>query len=155
MIRPITRDDVPALKVVIDANDLFPADMLDDMVADYFTGVASDAVWLTIDEGRLVAVSYFEPYRMTAGTWNVYLIAVHPVYQGQGRGAALLHHVEQTLAMRRARILLVETSSLPSFARTRAFYHKCGYDEEARIREFYQAGEDKVIFRKVLAARIS
>ena len=54
MIRPITLDDVPALKVIIDANDLFPADMLDDMVANYFSRVASDVIWLTIDEGRLV-----------------------------------------------------------------------------------------------------
>ena len=29
-------------------------------------------------------------------------------------------------------------------------YFKNGYDEEARIREFYQAGEDKVVFRKML-----
>ena len=33
---------------------------------------------------------------------------------------------------------------------SRQFYCKNGYDEEARIREFYQAGEDKVVFRKVL-----
>ena len=49
------------------------------------------------------------------------------------------------------RVLLVETSGLPGFERTRAFYRKLGYDEEARIRDFYQAGEDKVVFRKALA----
>ncbi|MEM9508310.1 MAG: GNAT family N-acetyltransferase, partial [Cyanobacteria bacterium P01_E01_bin.35] len=30
------------------------------------------------------------------------------------------------------------------------FYRKCGYEQEAQIREFYQAGEDKIIFRKSL-----
>lgn len=54
------------------------------------------------------------------------------------------------LAARGERVLLVETSGLASFERTRAFYRKCGYDEEARIREFYQAGEDKIVFRKSL-----
>ena len=36
------------------------------------------------------------------------------------------------------------------FAATRAFYRKNGYEEEARIREFYNPGEDKIIFRKAL-----
>ena len=63
-----------------------------------------------------------------------------------------MRHVEQALAARGGRVLLVETSGLPGFERTRAFYRKLGYDEEARIREFYQAGEDKVVFRKALGA---
>jgi len=48
------------------------------------------------------------------------------------------------------RILIVETSGLESFGATRAFYRKNGYDEEARIRDFYNPGEDKIVFRKVL-----
>jgi ribosomal protein S18 acetylase RimI-like enzyme len=32
----------------------------------------------------------------------------------------------------------------------RAFYKKLGYYEEAIIREFYQTGEDKIVFRKSL-----
>lgn len=98
-----------------------------------------------------MAVAYAAPERMTAGTWNLYLIAVHPWHQGRGRGTALLRHVERALAMRGTRVLLVETSGLPAFARTRAFYRTNGYVEEARIREFYAAGEDKVVFREALA----
>lgn len=45
------------------------------------------------------------------------------------------------------------TSGLASFERTRAFYRKCGYDEEARIRDFYRAGDDKIVYRKALAAQ--
>jgi hypothetical protein len=37
------------------------------------------------------------------------------------------------------------------FARTRAFYLREGYAQEARIREFYAVGEDKIVFRKALA----
>ncbi|MEM9907921.1 MAG: GNAT family N-acetyltransferase, partial [Cyanobacteria bacterium P01_D01_bin.44] len=71
--------------------------------------------------------------------------------QGQGRGAALMRYVEQTLATRGAHLLLVET--LASFERTRAFYHKCGYEEEARIRDFYAVGADKIVYRKALATQ--
>ena len=148
--------DVPALKALIDATGLFPADMLDDMLAPYFKqepgGTQS---WLIHDEGGPVAVAYYAPERMTEGTWNLYLIAVHPRHQARGRGAALLRQVEAALARCGERVLLVETSGLPEFDRTRAFYLSNGYAEEARIRDFYQAGEDKVIFRKVLDASAS
>lgn len=149
-IRPVVAGDLPALKAVIDATDLFPSDMLDDMVAGYLRGDPADGFWLTHDEGGPLAVACCAPERMTLGTWNLLLIAVHPERQRQGMGAALMRHVEQTLAARGERLLLVETSGLPAFERTRAFYRKLGYDEEARIRGFYQAGEDKVVFRKAL-----
>ena len=62
----------------------------------------------------------------------------------------MLHYIEQMLAVRGERLLLVETSGLASFERSRQFYRQCGFKEEARIREFYQASEDKIVFRKLL-----
>lgn len=61
-----------------------------------------------------------------------------------------MRHVEQMLAERGERVLLVETSGTEDFEYVRAFYRKNGYEEEARIREFYAAGVDKIIFRKML-----
>ena len=123
------------------------------MLADYLDGNSnSDHFWITDDEDGLVGVAYCAPEPMTNGTWNLLLIAVRPDRQGQGRGAALMRYVEQTLTARGERLLLVETSGLANFERTRAFYRNCGYDEEARIRDFYKAGDDKIVYRKVLAA---
>jgi ribosomal protein S18 acetylase RimI-like enzyme len=151
-IRPVTPDDLPALKVVIDANELFPSNMLDEMISDYFTNEDSNEYWFTYDDGKPIAIAYCAPEKMTEGTWNLYLIAVHPDFQKQGCGVSMLRHIEQKLASRGERILLVETSGLESFEGTREFYRKCGYEKEATIREFYQAGEDKIIFRKFLNA---
>jgi ribosomal protein S18 acetylase RimI-like enzyme len=55
------------------------------------------------------------------------------------------------LVERGERLLLVETSGVESFEYVRAFYRKSGYQEEARIREFYAAGIDKIVFRKALS----
>lgn len=55
---------------------------------------------------------------------------------------------QETLKARGGRMLLVET--LASFDLAQAFYRKYGYEEKARIRDFYAAGDDKVAFRKVL-----
>jgi len=149
--------DRAGLMAVVEASGLFPPDGLeevDSMLADYFAGKnGCDHFWITDDDGSgPVGVAYYAPERMTEGTWNLYMIVVHPDRQGEGRGAALVRHVEQTLMERGERVLLVETSGLPSYERARTFYTKCGYEEEARIRDFYKADEDKVVFRKVLNA---
>lgn len=157
MIRPTIAADLKAIKLVIDATDMFPSEMLDDMIAAYLANPTGGEFWLTDDDdekdGGPVGIAYCAPERMTEGTWNLLLIAEHPKRQGQGRGTAILRHVEQALTSRGERVLLVETSGLPTFERTRAFYLKNGYDQEARIRDFYKAGEDKIVFRKALSAR--
>jgi len=137
-IRPLQPSDMPAVKAVINACGLFPSELLDSMTTGYFTGQAGPDLWLTYNDGSPTAVAYCAPERMTQGTWNLLLIAVHPNSQGKGYGAAIMHHVEHLLASKGARLLLVETSGLPSFAGTRGFYKKLGYDEEAKIREFYR-----------------
>ena len=154
MIRPTTPDDTTALINLADATGLFPPsglELLRQMLTDSL-GKNSDTepFWITDDDNGLVGVAYCEPERMTDRTWNLQLIAIHPSRQGQGRGAKLLGYVEQALMMRGGRMLLVETSGLPDCERTQRFYVKCGYEEEARIRDFYATGDDKVVFRKVL-----
>lgn len=155
MIRPIIPNDTAALIALVEAIGLFQPNQLDElgaMLADYFSDNSdSDRFWIADDDNGPVGIAYCESEPMTDQTWNLQLIAIRPDRQGQGRGTVLMRYVEQTLTARGGRMLLVETSGLPSFERTRAFYRKCGYDEEARIRDFYKAGEDKIVYRKALA----
>lgn len=149
-IRPMERGDLPTMKEIIDRNALFPGDMLDDMVATYLDGSKTPELWFVATDTSVKALAYCAPERMTDGTWNLYLIAVDPADQGQGLGSALITHVETVLAAQGQRVLLVETSALPGFERTRQFYLKNGYTLEARIRDFYTGGEDKIVFHKAL-----
>ncbi len=155
MIRPTIPDDTAGLLALAVSSGLFPPDATEEVagvLAAALRGeLGPDHCWLTDDDGGPVGVAYYAPERMTEGTWNLYMLAVHPDRQRQGRGTALVRYVEQQLSARGARLLLIETSGLGSFERTRAFYRALGYDEEARIRDFYQAGDDKVVFRKALA----
>jgi ribosomal protein S18 acetylase RimI-like enzyme len=154
MIRLTTPDDVTDLIVLAEASGLFEPSQNEELVQmldQHFNGETENQdLWFTDDDNGVVGVAYVAPERMTEGTWNLYLIAIHPERQRQGHGVALLRHVEQVLASRGERVLLVETSGLESFEYVRSFYRKSGYDEEARIREFYKAGDDKIIFRKAL-----
>ncbi len=155
MIRPTTPDDTTALIAIAKATGLFEPSQLDEikqMLTEYFSNSDRQNLWFTDDDNEPVAIAYCEPERMTYQTWNLQLIAVRPDRQRQGRGALLLRYVEQALIEKGGRILLAETSGVPGFESTREFYRKCGYKEEARIRDFYEAGDDKIVYRKVLTA---
>jgi ribosomal protein S18 acetylase RimI-like enzyme len=154
MIRFSTLDDTTALIALAAASGLFEPSQTEDlaqMLDRHFSNEnQTQDIWLTDDDNQPVGMAYIAPERMTEGTWNLYLIAVHPSRQKQGRGKALLSYVEQMLLERGERILLVETAGTDDFEYVRAFYRKNGYEEEARIREFYAAGIDKIVFRKAL-----
>ena len=160
MIRLATPDDTDALLALAEATGLFEPDQIEDlsqMLDQHFNSkIDSLGIWLTDYDreshpSEAIGVAYVAPERMTHGTWNLYLIAIHPNYQKQGRGGALLQYIEQMLTERGERVLLVETSGTDDFEYVRRFYRDRGYEEEARIRDFYIDGVDKVIFRKSLA----
>lgn len=154
MIRPSIAEDLAELERVIDALGLFPSNMLAGMMGPYLNSVDAEDHWLTYEDGVPQGMAYFVPERLTDQTWNLLLIAMHPDHQGKGNGRALLESVENTLITLGGRMLIVETSGLAGFESARSFYLKCGYQEEARIRDFYQAGEDKVVFRKLLESNV-
>ncbi len=153
-IRLAKPDDTDSIMSLADAIGLFEGEELEvlgDMLSGYFDGSLGEGhSWIVCDDDGVVGVGYFAPEQYAYGVYNLYFIAVHPKYQGKGNGSLMLNYVEKTLAEKGQRLLLVETSGLPNFELTRKFYCKQGYEEEARIREFYKPGDDKIIFRKAL-----
>ncbi len=150
-IRAISKSDLEDLKRVIDSSELFPSDLLDEMVSEYFSNTETEELWFTsIDNNKPIAIAYCAPEKLTEGTYNLYLIAVQKEHQAKGIGKKLMKYIEDLLASKGNRILLVETSGLNEFELTREFYDKCGYTREAVIRDFYHEGEDKVVFWKKL-----
>jgi ribosomal protein S18 acetylase RimI-like enzyme len=153
VIRTTALDDVAPLQAVLQGTALFPPEMLPDLIGAYFDGSAPDAIWLScLQAGQVVGFCHAMPETLADGTWNMLAIAVLPAAQGGGCGGALVRHLEDMLRARAARVLIADTSGTNAFAQTRAFYRKNGYAEEARIRDFWAAGDDKVVFWKALQA---
>jgi ribosomal protein S18 acetylase RimI-like enzyme len=153
-IRPTRSDDISALKAVLDGTGLFPSELLADMVSGFLSDGESHDIWLTCEmEGKAVGFCYAAPEELTDGTWNMLAIAVHPSSQGHGVGAAIVKQLEATLVDRGERVLIADMSGAQEFEQTRQFYRKNGYMEEARIRDFWAAGNDKIVFWKALRVR--
>ncbi len=90
----------------------------------------------------------FGPTPCTVGTFDLYWIVVDDHYRGKGVGLQLLQQTEKQLVAMKARKLYIETSSTLKYLPTRKFYEKANYTEEARLKDFYLGGDDKVIFAK-------
>ena len=150
-IREVRKQDVEALKQVLDSSELFPSNLLDDMISDYFNNPSSQDIWFTkIDSNTPVSIAYCAPEKFTEGTYNLFAIGVRKDYQGKGIGREMMNYIEDLLKKQGHRILIVETSGKSEFELTRDFYHKCNYTKEATIREFWNKGDDKVVFWKKL-----
>ena len=150
VIKPTSEADIPALQMVLAQTGLFPSDMLQDMLAPSLAK-ETEAFWLTCHyDETAVGFCYTVPEELTHGAWNMLALAVRPDVQGKGLGTALVTTAEQHLKRKGQRILIVDTSATEDFALTRKFYVQNGFSEEARIRDFWAEGDDKVIFRKAL-----
>lgn len=102
------------------------------------------------ESGTLAGFGFYGPTPCTVGTWDLYWIAVEPNFQRRGAGRGLLERAERDMRASGARTCVIETSSRDDYSATRAFYLSCGYDEVARVPDFYDEGEDRVTYMKRL-----
>ena len=150
-VRRATQADVIAVRTISIETGL--SDDADDQSA--LEPMDEDHTWIVFEDetGSIVGAAYFGPESHSDRVWNLYFLAVKAAHQSGGTGSALVHWVEENLRSRgadTAKLLLIETSSVDSFASTRTFYAKQGYTEVARVPDYYGPNDDKVVFWKAL-----
>lgn len=134
----ITRDDVGAALARVDAA---------------ISGVSEFHAHVLEDDGLPLGFVCFGPVPRTESTWQLYAVGVDSTAHGKGFGRHLLAYAESEARRRGGRLLVIESSSHEEKAGTAAFYERTGYDVVARIPGFYRAGDDRVVFGKVLEAQ--
>jgi ribosomal protein S18 acetylase RimI-like enzyme len=105
-------------------------------------------IYTALHGGAAAGYVCFGPTPATGATWDIYWIAVAPPLQGQGLGGRLLRFAEDEIIRLGGRLIIIETSSTQHYSRTQDFYKKHGYIIEARIRDFYRPGDDRLIYVK-------
>ena len=99
-------------------------------------------------DGITVAYSCFGSDIMSKTCWDLYWIACHNDLRGKGLGKMLLDETINQARKMGCKILIAETSGLPHYAPTRAFYTSTGFELEARLKDYYTMGDDKLFFTK-------
>ena len=84
----------------------------------------------------------------TEGTYDMYWLAVHPKFHGQGIAKQIEEYLVERVKHAGGYLIYVETSSRESYDRTRAFYEKQGYQKLSQVKDYYKRGEDLVTYGK-------
>jgi ribosomal protein S18 acetylase RimI-like enzyme len=159
MIRPTVPEDTATLLDITRGTEVFtPGDVetLEEVLREYHE---TNASWMhrsvTYEQdGQIIGFAYYALAPMTDRTWYLWWIVVNKKVQARGVGGQMLRYVEEDLRQNGGRLLLLETSSLPSYDLTRRFYLKNGYDVLATLTDYYGDGHDMVVFRKRISGRM-
>ena len=98
------------------------------------------------DDGTVVAYACFGKNPMTRFTFDLYWIATRKDRMGKGYGRRMVDFVLDQVRSRGGRLLVIETSSKESYGDTRVFYDKIGCTLAAQIKDYYDEGDDKLIY---------
>ena len=151
-LRPVGRAHRARLEALVRGTGLFreaevatAVELLDESLD------GEDYRFLGAFEGdELVGYGCWGAVSGTAGTYDLYYIAVDRARQGKGIGTQLVTEIERRLQAESGRLLVVETSSRTDYAPTRGFYEARGYQRTGTIAGYYAPGDDLVIYVKEL-----
>jgi ribosomal protein S18 acetylase RimI-like enzyme len=151
----VTPDDVEHVRRIVRTTGFFHDHEMDvavELVRERLNrGIDSGYHFLFADlDGATIGYACYGPIACTAGSYDLYWIAVDPECQSKGIGRVLLRACEARMAEAGGRHVYVETSSRTLYEPTRAFYQRCGYSEAARLADFYADGDAKVIYVRAL-----
>ncbi len=103
-----------------------------------------------VQNGRTLGFACYGPRALTRGTYDLFWICSAHGEQGKGVGSALLQEAEQAVRAAGGYLMIVETSSTPSYEAARRFYEAHAYCREAVIQDFYGKGDGLVLYSKRL-----
>ncbi len=153
-IRKFQSDDKDAIieilrqtKVFTDDEITIAIELMDEFITkphqkdyDLYTAVE--------ENGTVLGYYCAGPTPLTRGTFDLYWIAVKPDSHGRGVGGLLNRHCEEYVRSQGGRLVVAETSSMPHYDGTRRFYLHQGYQEVAKIKDYYKIGDDLVVYGK-------
>jgi len=102
------------------------------------------------DQDEPLGYICYGPTPMTEGTFDLYWIVVDLRFEGHGIGSRLMDFLEETVRKRRGRMILVDTSSISPYKRAQNLYLQKGFQEAARVLDYYCPGNDRITFCKRL-----
>ncbi len=153
MMRAMTAADKPSVMAIFRALPEFNSmdvEIAEELCDDYIKKGESSGYYAYVAavKGEVVGFLCYGETPLTKGTWDIYWMAVRQDMQGRGVGTRLQTFAVEKIREAGGRMILIETSGIPLYARTRAFHENQGYSEVCRIPDFYEPGDDKVVYWK-------
>ncbi|MGE5247561.1 MAG: N-acetyltransferase family protein [Verrucomicrobiota bacterium] len=151
-IRPIGPGDRGAIRALVAGTGAFKPHEVDvamELVDVALTQNGQDDYHpyvLVEEDGTVAAYACFGKNPMTKATYDLYWIATHADRMGKGYGRAMVAFVVEEVRRAGGKLLVIETSSQESYGTTRLFYDKIGATLAATLPDYYDDGDDKLIY---------
>jgi D-alanine-D-alanine ligase len=151
-VRP---DDRQTVRRLVESTGVFSpveVDVAEELVEERLAGGPESGYHFLFAEeaGRALGYTCYGLIALTAASFDLYWIAVDKASHGRKIGRLLLEQTEELIRRAGGRQVYIETSNRHHYAPTRGFYLRCGYRQEALLKDFYAVGDDKVIYVKEL-----
>lgn len=154
----VVLDDRDNVRAILASTGYFHAGEIDVAVElvdeNLARGEEASGYWFTFahdaNGGECIGFTCHGPIACTFGSFDLFWIAVLESRRGQGIGGILLAEAERQIREAGGRRIYIETSGRPLYAATRHFYIKQGYWLEARLKDFYDVNDDKLVFVRQL-----
>jgi GNAT superfamily N-acetyltransferase len=145
-------DRAPILELARDVG-VFDAEEL-DAVAELFDGYLRDPIqsgynFLTDrapESGAVLGFACWGPTSLSRGAADLFWIATAQHAQGGGVAAGLFRAVEAAVRAAGRWLIVIWTSSRPEYEAARRFYQRMGCELASQIADFYDRGDDLVVF---------
>jgi len=151
--------DIKAIKEITESTGFF---------YDFETDIAVELIEEAVNKGKEsgyefiicevsdipVAYTCYGSIACTKWSYDLYWIVTHADFRGKGIGKELLKLTENEILKKGGKNIYIETSSRELYNPTRHFYLSAGYTEIARLKDFYDDSDDKVIYFKKLPNEI-
>lgn len=149
--RPLGPVDREAVQEALDACGAFSQEEIGVALDLFDEGTAGDYFHFGAERGgRLQGYVCLGKASLTAASWYLYWMCVHPVAQRLGMGRALQRRAEAFVRSQGGERIVLETSGRSDYGPARRFYEQAGYLPVGRIPDFYRPGDDCLIYSKVV-----
>ena len=150
--RQLKKSDISAVRDISNSTGFFydfEVDIAVELAQENFEkGEEKSGYIFLIAEENDIPVGYacYGKTPTTAASYDLYWIAVHQQIKGKGLGKKLMKLVEKHIAELGGKNIWIETAGRPLYEPTRQFYLKYGCQLVAELPDFYDVGDDKLVF---------
>ncbi|MBL9003837.1 MAG: GNAT family N-acetyltransferase [Myxococcales bacterium] len=157
LIRPAKKADRDALCQLVEAAGVFSAEEIataQEIIDQALQRPALDNYQIVLAQqvgsDQVAGYACYARTPFTRAASDLYWLATHPQHRRFGIARQLIATMEAALAKEGIEHVRVETSGTGGYSAARSFYDRCGYQNIARIPDFYKPGDDLYTYYKRL-----